>query len=464
MTLPLRAPAGVEVRPERPDAIPECDSSPAPALEEPQVGPEAVEPLAGATAGGLDRPLVLVVEDNREMNRFIAQTLSPEYRVAMAFDGRDGLDKAVDLRPDAIVSDVMMPGLGGEQLLRAVRAREELEGVPFLLLSARADDEARAQLLRDGAQDYLVKPFSVAELRARLGNQLTMKRARDLLRQELASQGQDVAALAAEATSRNRALREANEALKRAHAAAEAALRARNEFVSIAAHELKTPLAGVRAAAQLLARQLRRGKELEPGGLRARTEAIEQQAIRLSQLVARLFDVSRLEAGQLTLDRTPTDVAGLVARVVAAAQLQAQRHALVVHASGRPVARVDPLRVEQVLSNLLDNALKFSPDGGQIDVQVAAPDKGTVRLAVRDRGLGIPPERRARIFEQFYQAHGEDHRSGLGLGLHICRQLVELHGGRIWAEFPSDGGTRFVVTLPTGPEAAPARPGQAAVA
>jgi signal transduction histidine kinase len=111
----------------------------------------------------------------------------------------------------------------------------------------------------------------------------------------------------------------------------------------------------------------------------------------------------------------------------------------------------DPLRIEQVLTNLLDNAIKFSPQGGPVDVEVGSPDPGTARLAVRDRGIGIPPEHRGQLFERFYQAEAAGtYAAGMGLGLYISRQIVELHGGCITAEFPHDGGTRFVVTLPTG--------------
>jgi signal transduction histidine kinase len=108
---------------------------------------------------------------------------------------------------------------------------------------------------------------------------------------------------------------------------------------------------------------------------------------------------------------------------------------------------VDPLRIEQVVTNLLSNAIKYSPDGGAIDVSVSC-GSDSVRLVVRDHGIGIPPERRARLFDRFYQAHGEGHFGGLGLGLFISRQIVELHSGTLEADFPADGGTRFQVTLP----------------
>ena len=104
-----------------------------------------------------------------------------------------------------------------------------------------------------------------------------------------------------------------------------------------------------------------------------------------------------------------------------------------------------------MLINLVDNAVKYSPDGGPIRVELGTPAPETIRLTVTDQGLGIPPEHRARLFERFYQAHQTDHYSGMGLGLHISRQIAELHGGRLWAEFPPDGGNRFVLTLPIAP-------------
>ena len=128
------------------------------------------------------------------------------------------------------------------------------------------------------------------------------------------------------------------------------------------------------------------------------------------------------------------------------------RHRVTLEAPSALAAEADPLRLEQVLTNPLDNAIKYSPEGGAIRVALSCPRDGWVELAVRDWGLGIPAQRRGRIFERFFQAHGDGHRSGLGLGLYVSRQIAELHGGAIRAEFPDDGGTRFVVSLPVAAE------------
>ncbi|HEY8489371.1 MAG TPA: ATP-binding protein [Dehalococcoidia bacterium] len=242
-------------------------------------------------------------------------------------------------------------------------------------------------------------------------------------------------------------LQEALAAERAAREAAEAALRLRDEFLSIAAHELRTPLTSLRGYAQMAQRRLTRDGG-EPERLAQSLQAITGQVDKLARLITQLLDVSRLEAGRLTLEREPTDLTALVEQAATAARTATDRHVITVDAPASVEARVDPLRLEQVLANLLDNAVKYSPDGGRVEVTLSEPRDGAVELSVRDHGLGIPPEQRGRIFERFHQAHGSGYRSGMGLGLYISRQIVELHGGEVRAEFPPDGGTRIVVRLP----------------
>jgi signal transduction histidine kinase len=109
---------------------------------------------------------------------------------------------------------------------------------------------------------------------------------------------------------------------------------------------------------------------------------------------------------------------------------------------------VDPFRFEQVVTNLLDNAIKYSPDGGRIDVELTQPTPERARLTVRDRGIGIPSDQQAQIFDRYHQAHADSHRSGLGLGLYLSREIVERHGGRLWAEAADGDGTSFVADIP----------------
>jgi excisionase family DNA binding protein len=247
-----------------------------------------------------------------------------------------------------------------------------------------------------------------------------------------------------------------------ARESAEAALRIRDEFVSIASHELKTPLTTLSGYAQLVLRRFNREGQIDPERVIQALQAITNQADKLGRLLSQLLDVSRLEEGKLSLERQPTDVAALVHQLVEGAQSWSQRHSISLRAPASLEANVDGLRIEQVVANLLDNAVKYSP-GGDIEV-VLRQGRGTLELSVRDRGLGIPRKLRGQIFERFYQAHANNGRSGLGLGLFISRQIVELHGGQIRAEFPRGGGTRFVVRLPVAATAHKSSVGKPALA
>ncbi|MBI3974639.1 MAG: GAF domain-containing sensor histidine kinase [Chloroflexi bacterium] len=255
------------------------------------------------------------------------------------------------------------------------------------------------------------------------------------------------------------------EAERQARATAEQAVRVRSEFLSLAAHELRTPVTSLRGYVQLLLRQLARGADGTTGATRGAADldaakvhralqTIDQQSDKLTRLVNQLLDVSRLQQGTLVLERRLTDVTAVVAEGVAATRATTV-HPLVLHAPGPVWAWIDPLRVEQVVVNLLDNAIKYNVDEGPIEVILEQPTPEVVRLAVRDRGIGIPLEYRQHIFERFYQVDGSRHVGGMGLGLYISRQIVEVQGGHIAVEAPPDGGTCFVITLPTALAALP---------
>ena len=204
VNVPLRAPEGSSVR-----TLAEPESAPTPGI----AITGAVEELRSSenqtlTSGDPGKTKILVIEDHPEMRRFIAEVLSSEYRVVTAADGLEGLSSVAAERPDLVVTDLMMPKLGGDELVRRMRANKELTQLPVLVLSARADDELRLKLLAESVQDYLVKPFSAGELRARVRNLETMKQTRDLLQQELASQTEDVGLLTRELVLNKRTLQE----------------------------------------------------------------------------------------------------------------------------------------------------------------------------------------------------------------------------------------------------------------
>jgi signal transduction histidine kinase len=264
--------------------------------------------------------------------------------------------------------------------------------------------------------------------------------------------------LETEIAERQRAEEQLRRALVAEHEArldAEAALHVRDEFLSIAAHELRNPLACLSLHAQVALQRLSHTEHFDATRTEHSLQSICSQATRLSRLLDRLLDVSRLETDHLTLHlkRRPTDLTVLVEQVVSTTRARTDRHPIALETPASLQAWIDPLRLEQVLANLLDNAIKHSPQGEPIVVTLSQPLPGTLELTVSDRGIGIPIEARDRIFERYFQARPEDATQGLGLGLYVSRQVVALHAGEIRADFPADGGTRFVVTLPTGIEA-----------
>lgn len=252
-----------------------------------------------------------------------------------------------------------------------------------------------------------------------------------------------IAARIATAIEHARLYEAAREARTQAAEATEALLM-RDEFLSAAAHELKTPMTAVKIAAQLLRRSLNK-THVTAAQERALT-MLEGQIARQARLVSHLLDMVRLGRGQIDLELEPVDVAALVRSVASVFEALSEKHQLAVHGPERLVAEVDAMRLEQVVTNLIENAVKYSPNGGQIEITLTQTP-ATFVLSVRDHGLGVPPEHLPKIFDRFYQAHKE--RSGLGLGLYISRQIVERHGGTMYAETPPDGeGTRFVVSAP----------------
>ncbi len=444
--LPLSAPPGAQVgeEPWEPEALTTAEAELPTAETEAKPGDESAPPPLVDPAA----PLVLVIEDNPEMNRFIAETLATEYRIAHAYDGREGLEKARELRPDLILSDIMMPEMSGDELVREVRRDPGLDGVPILLLSARADERLRVQLLREGAQDYVTKPFAVEELHARVGNWVRLTRARKILRRELESTASDLEALAAEIALRKQELETALEAARVATAEAEAANRAKSDFLSVMSHELRTPLNGIVGYADLL--------EMEVGGSlnqeqRLRVARIKTSAEHLSHLVEEILTYARVEAQREEVHRQAVGLVALVGEVAGVLAPAAEKKgiALEIHTpEPEVIVETDAHKVRQILMNLVGNAVKFT-DEGRVVVEVSATEESAV-LRVQDTGIGIALDHLERIFEPFWQVDPSKTRraGGTGLGLSISHRLAQLLGGKIEVESVPGEGSTFSVRLP----------------
>lgn len=234
-----------------------------------------------------------------------------------------------------------------------------------------------------------------------------------------------------------------------ARAASEEAVTLRDRFLSVASHELKTPLTSMLLQIQLLQRRVARAALLAEREQRT-LQVVSEQAQRLDRMITSLLDISRLELGQLSLSRAPVNLCAVAQRVVIEVQPTTEAHIVTCTAPKEELmVDGDELRLEQVLQNLLQNAIKYSPEGGPIEVAVAS-EAGQVCLTVADRGIGFPAESAARLFERFYRASNADPQqiSGLGIGLYVVQEIVRLHRGSVRAEPQEGGGSRFTVCLP----------------
>jgi signal transduction histidine kinase len=226
--------------------------------------------------------------------------------------------------------------------------------------------------------------------------------------------------------------------------------------VSLAAHELRTPLAVIQGFASLLSVQTAQGqgRPLDDWQQEAMAE-ITRATVHLNALVDDLLDVTRLQGGRLVLHTRPLELIRLLRRCLTRLQLTTTEHTLMLEAPDAPVLlAADGLRLEQIFGNLVGNAIKFSPQGGPITVSVQAdPAAGQVEVRVHDTGIGIPADERAQLFQRFTRARNvhEHHIPGAGLGLYVCRELVERHGGQLLFESEERQGTTFFLTLPLLP-------------
>ena len=355
-------------------------------------------------------PTTILVVDDLEENRMVIRYLFDEANVRLleAPDGTTGLALARREKPDCILLDLTMPGLSGFEVLEQLEADPGMREIPVIVMTATDDSlESMERVLQTGAVDYITKPFSPVRVKIRVSG----------------------------AIERRRLLRQMDDL--------------RTAFTSMLVHDLRAPLTVILAYAEIFEqglsgtltdKQMRHLKRMQEAGERMR------------MLIGDIMDLSKLEAGKLALSLQPTDLGALARDVVErfAAAAEHQRIGLEVDAdAGAHVVPADPLRVDQVVMNLVTNALKFTPGGGRVVVEVR-DDGDHVEVAVSDSGPGIGADELPLLFEKFSQTQTGKAagRAGSGLGLLICRQLVEAHGGRIVVQSEPGHGSRFAFRLP----------------
>jgi len=399
-----------------------------------------------------EQPKVLVVDDEESVVVTIKAILQLDgYNVATTMSGAEARAMVRETEYDLVLTDLRLEDGDGLDVLKAVR--ESYPETVTIMLTGYASLESAIQALRAGAYDYLVKPSEVEELRSTVARGIERRRLGQELRLRVAELAQLNASLQQRIDEATAELKERYEQLKELD-------RMKSQFLSIASHELKTPITAMSGFLQVALRRVRRlsqGDAAAPvaealRGITEQLEVVYRQTGKLARLVDELLDVSRIQTGRIEFRYGDVDLSELANEVATRMQLTTTTHTISVQRDSENVVTADRDHLEQVLNNLVTNAIKYSPTGGAITIEVR-PDDGGVRLSVTDQGIGIPEKELDAIFGLFYRSPDRAARdaAGMGLGLYISREIVVRHGGRIWAESGGVKGSTLNVVIPRVP-------------
>ena len=384
---------------------------------------------------------VLIVDDLPENLLALRSLIQCEDRtVFQASSADEALSLLLENEFALAILDVKMPGMNGFELAELMRGTEKTKHIPIIFVSAVGRDMDYAfRGYESGAVDFLHKPLSPFEVRSKVAMFVDLYRHRKALSMQL----EVVEAARREQEALLAELRETQAELQKA-------VEMRDVFMSIASHELRTPLNGLILDVQLRRLRLEQGRmdAFTADKLREMVARDERQIRSLSRLIDDMLDVSRIRTGKLSVRPEPGDLGVLAGSVVEslAAQYTNTGTPIDLHVEGPAPVMMDEFRIEQVLANLLTNALRYG-GGKPVSVRVAAEGE-QVRAEVRDQGLGISEEDQGRVFEQFERVSGTSVAQGLGLGLFISEQIVQAHGGRIELSSRLGEGSCFSVVLP----------------
>ena len=392
---------------------------------------------------GKTRRILLIEDDphDRALVRRLLQGQRRDYEIHEATTGEAGLARCRELKPDCVLLDYYLPDMDGREWLAAyARATTRGVPVPVAMLSGRDDDDLAIAALEEGAQDYLIKDAVTSHgLTRAIEN--AMEKCR--IRRELEEQRAAV-------ELRNHKLEALRDELQLKLVELADATKAKDRFLAVMSHEMRTPLNAILGYADLLDMELD-GSLSE--GQRQQVERIRFGSRHLLDLINDLLDLARLDARGLDLDVRPVDLGAVVEEVTALLEAQASTKGITLKAEtcGPEVPHVlaDLQRLRQIVTNLVGNAIKFTERGG-ITIRCEAPRRdGMVKVVVRDSGIGIAAEALPLVFTEFYQADDEltRRRGGSGLGLAIAQRLAELMGGHITADSTLGAGSTFTIHL-----------------
>ncbi|ACU61207.1 ATP-binding response regulator [Chitinophaga pinensis] len=386
---------------------------------------------------GEERARVLIVDDNADMRDYLQRLLEKQYYIETAANGKLALEKIATHQPELIISDVMMPEMDGIELLHHVKHNPATESLPVILVSARAGEEATIEGYDIGADDYLTKPFSAKELQARVRAQIRVSRlhrhALDILQHSAEELEKKVEARTSELLRKNSEL---------------------EQFAYIASHDLQEPLRKIRTFSELLQKSLQKGNPVNNY-----FDKIQSSAERMTQLIKDVLDYSRLSNTEEKF--VPIDLNTILQQVKGDFDLLIEQKQATIKSNTLPVVKGIPLQLQQLFTNLIGNSLKFCENQPLISIfasPLPAPeipfypglqeDISYVKLEFSDNGIGFEQQFAERIFAIFQRLNERKVYAGTGIGLALCKKIVENHHGIIRANGKLNEGATFTVILP----------------
>ena len=388
---------------------------------------------------------VLIIEDSRTQAVHLQMLLQRHgYGVEVTLDAASGLAVCRERAPDIVLCDVVMPGMDGYAFTRELKQDPALAQIPVVLVTALEDPKDVIRAVEAGADNYVTKPYHESRLVARLDRLLHPER-RDAMPSErlehttLAPSAifDVLVSCLEEAVERNRELTQKKEELARTNAQ-------REELMRIVAHELRAPLQALSMRAALM-REIPDDRKL----VAELPNAIDTQVRAMVRIIDDLFDLTALDLGTLHLELSLARIDQLVMRAVHEFQMQYPDRRITFECSenAQVELQLDSSRIQQVVSNFIGNAVKYSEGGTPIEVRARRSEDGLV-VEVRDFGLGIPVDQRERIFDRYYRVSPGSSAKGVGLGLYICRRIVEMHLGEVGVHSEEGRGSTFWFRLP----------------
>lgn len=374
---------------------------------------------------------VLVVDDDQRNVRLMESILRGSgYRVVKAYNGEEALHVVESERPDLLLLDVMMPKMSGFELCQRLKGRYETRLLPVIMVTALNALEDKVQALEHGADDFLSKPINKVELLAKVRSVLRVKALQD------------------ELEARKSEIEAANQRLVRMQGF-------KDSMMQMVVHDLKNPLASIMGNIQLI--QMQSVEMMTPARLAELLQRTQESARQLMRMILNILQIGKLEEQKMPLRLEPVPLHHVVQENLDEMMGLSARDGIRLEnrvSPDMPAPRADRELVSRVIANLLNNAFKHTPSGGQVVVD-AQRDGGHITLTVSDTGEGIPEDLQPRIFEKFVAGESDAGKRMLfdsGLGLTFCRLAVDCHGGRIWLKSrPGEGTTVFISLRLAGP-------------